>query len=47
MVEYEAVLTRPEHLAAAGLTATEVNNVLDTVAAVASLFSSGSCDGQD
>ena len=29
MVEYEAVLTRPEHLHASGLTVEEVNEVLD------------------
>ena len=34
MLEYEAVLTRPEHLAAAGLTAEAVNEVLDALAAV-------------
>ena len=35
MVEYEAVLTRPEHLDAAGLTAIEVNEVLDALATAA------------
>lgn len=35
MIEYEAVLTRPEHLAAIGLAAAEVNAVLDAVAKVA------------
>src|SRR5687768_10060228 len=35
MVEYEAVLIRPEHLNASGLTASEVNSLLDAVAAVA------------
>ncbi len=35
MLEYEAVLTRPEHLAACGLTVEEVGAVLDDVAAVA------------
>lgn len=34
-LEYEAVMTRPEHLRVAGLTATEVGRVLDAVAAVA------------
>jgi predicted nucleic acid-binding protein len=34
MLEYEAVLTRPEHLAEIGLTADEVNEVLDALAAV-------------
>jgi predicted nucleic acid-binding protein len=29
MIEYEAVMTRPEHLAAAGLTAQSVNIILD------------------
>src|SRR5882762_1492093 len=35
LLEYEAVLTRPEHLAASGLTAAEVVSVLDDLAAVA------------
>src|SRR5215472_2908733 len=35
LIEYEAVMTRPEHLNAAGLTAAEVGILLDTVAAVA------------
>ena len=35
MIEYEAVLTRPVHLDAAGLTAAEMNAVLDAVAVVA------------
>lgn len=35
MIEYEAVMTRPEHLAASGLTATDVDVLLDAVAAVA------------
>jgi putative PIN family toxin of toxin-antitoxin system len=34
-LEYEAVLTRPENLAATGLTAAEVTQVLDDLAAVA------------
>jgi putative PIN family toxin of toxin-antitoxin system len=34
MLEYEAVLTRHEHLAAAGTTAGDVNTVLDALAAV-------------
>src|SRR5712692_1086469 len=34
MVEYEAVLTRTEHLSAAGLTVTDVHTILDAVAAV-------------
>jgi putative PIN family toxin of toxin-antitoxin system len=34
MIEYEAVLMRPEHLAAARLTSNEVNAVLDALAAV-------------
>ena len=34
MIEYEAVLTRPEHLAAASITADEVNTILDALAAV-------------
>ncbi len=34
MVEYEAVLTRPEHLAASRLSAQDVNDVLDAVAKV-------------
>ncbi|MBV8631736.1 MAG: putative toxin-antitoxin system toxin component, PIN family [Silvibacterium sp.] len=32
--EYEAVLTRPEHLAASGLSAEEVREILDALAAV-------------
>jgi putative PIN family toxin of toxin-antitoxin system len=35
MIEYEAVLTRSEHLEASGLTASEVNEILDAVAKVA------------
>lgn len=35
MLEYEAVLTRPEHLAAAGVSANEASVVLDALAAVA------------
>ncbi len=34
MLEYEAVLTRTEHLEASGLSAAEVNLVLDALAAV-------------
>ncbi|NWF83543.1 MAG: putative toxin-antitoxin system toxin component, PIN family [Bryobacteraceae bacterium] len=34
MLEYEAVLTRQEHLAAAGITADDVKTVLDALAAV-------------
>ena len=34
MLEYEAVLTRPEHLKEIGLGAEEVNEVLDALAAV-------------
>jgi predicted nucleic acid-binding protein len=35
MIEFEAVLTRPEQLAATGLTIGETNDVLDAVVAVA------------
>jgi putative PIN family toxin of toxin-antitoxin system len=35
LLEYEAVLTRPEHLAACGLSAGEVERVLDDLASVA------------
>lgn len=35
ILEYEAVLTRPQHLAACGLTHTEVVSVLDDLASVA------------
>jgi len=35
MIEYEAVMTRPEHLRVARLTAAEVGALLDAVAAVA------------
>jgi putative PIN family toxin of toxin-antitoxin system len=34
MVEYEAVMTRPEHMDASGLTSKEVNEVLDALATV-------------
>jgi len=34
-IEYEAVLTRPEHLAAAGITVAEAENILDVLASVA------------
>ncbi|MGH9503406.1 MAG: PIN domain-containing protein [Terriglobales bacterium] len=35
ILEYEAVLTRPQHLAACGLSSTDVGRVLDDLAAVA------------
>jgi putative PIN family toxin of toxin-antitoxin system len=35
MLEYEAVLTRPEHLEQIGITPAEMNEVLDAIAAVA------------
>jgi hypothetical protein len=35
ILEYEAVLTRPQHLAACGLSNAEVGRVLDDLAAVA------------
>jgi putative PIN family toxin of toxin-antitoxin system len=35
MLEYESVLTRPIHLAACGLSASDVERILDDVAAVA------------
>lgn len=35
MIEYQAVMTRPEHLQASGLAAQEVGLLLDAVAAVA------------
>ena len=35
ILEYEAVLNRPEHLAASGLTSREIEHVLDDIAAVA------------
>jgi len=34
MLEYEAVLTRPEHLAAAGISADDASTVLDALAGV-------------
>ena len=34
MIEYEAVLTRPQHLSANGLSIAETNAVLDSVAAI-------------
>ncbi len=33
LVEYEAVMTRPEHLSASGLTADQIGVILDAVAA--------------
>ena len=35
ILEYEAVLTRPEHLAACGISSAEIGRVLDDLAAVA------------
>src|SRR5438128_1016446 len=35
ILEYEAVLTRPQHLIACGLSAAEVGRILDDLAAVA------------
>jgi len=35
LIEYEAVMTRAEHLAASGLDARQVSTILDAVAAVA------------
>jgi len=35
MIEYQAVMTRPEHLEASGLSATDVGILLDAMAAVA------------
>jgi len=35
MIEYEAVMTRPEHLAAAGLSTRDIEVLLDAIAAVA------------
>jgi len=34
IIEYEAVLTRPEHLDASGLTSRQVNDVLDALVKV-------------
>jgi putative PIN family toxin of toxin-antitoxin system len=34
IIEYEAVLTRPEHLAASGLTVRQVNDILDALVKV-------------
>ena len=34
LIEYEAVLTRPEHLEASGLTTREINDVLDALVKV-------------
>jgi predicted nucleic acid-binding protein len=36
LIEYEAVMTRSEHLDAAGLSSTDVGTLLDAFAAVAS-----------
>src|SRR5690242_16475447 len=46
MVEYQAVMTRPEHLAASGLSADDVNVVLDAVAAVVEAVRLASCGGR-
>jgi putative PIN family toxin of toxin-antitoxin system len=35
LIEYEAVMTRPEHLSASGLTADEIGVILDSIASVA------------
>ena len=35
LLEYEAVLTRPEHLIASGLSSADIGHVLDSLAAVA------------
>jgi putative PIN family toxin of toxin-antitoxin system len=35
LIEYEAILTRAEHLAASGLTAADIGALLDAVAAIA------------
>lgn len=35
LIEYEAVLTRPEHLVASGLSAGDVGAILDAIAAIA------------
>lgn len=35
MLQYEAVLTRPEHLAAAGISASDIEVLLDAIALVA------------
>jgi putative PIN family toxin of toxin-antitoxin system len=35
LIEYEAVMTPPEHLTVAGLTASEVSRLLDAIAAIA------------
>ncbi len=39
IIEYEAVLTRPEHLRAAGISSADVGALLDAVAAVAEAVS--------
>lgn len=35
IIEYEAVMTRPEHLTASGLTVTDINALLDAVVTIA------------
>jgi hypothetical protein len=45
-VEYEAVLTRPKHLARAEITAAEAEIALDVLAAVVDQSSLTSCGGQ-
>src|SRR5438094_9714832 len=46
ILEYEAVLTRPQHLAACGLSNAEVGRVLDDLTAVARSFALPSDGGQ-
>jgi predicted nucleic acid-binding protein len=46
ILEYEAVLTRPQHLAACGLSSAEVGRVLDDPVAIASRFDLHSDGGQ-
>lgn len=47
MLEYEAVLTRPEHLTAAGVTADDVNTIPDAWQRSLSRFGWRSSGGRD
>ena len=47
VLEYEAVLTRPEHLKVSGLTSSQVNEVLDAFVKVATPVTLGSCGVRD
>jgi hypothetical protein len=46
MPQYESVLTRPEHLAAAGISAADVDVLLDAIALVVEPIESRTCGGR-